>query len=108
MKCAHIWTPLIGEACVEGMPAMGLSASQDELAYGTAGTTVCKSDLGWTRVCRQSMWDGRDSHIGCLQSNGWCLSVCIVSSPGYFIQCLSTYCVSFGLIILCFVSLNHR
>lgn len=35
MKCAHIWTPLTGAARVEGMPAMGLSARQVELAYST-------------------------------------------------------------------------
>lgn len=63
MKCAHIWTPLIGAACVEGMPAIGLSASQVELAFSTAGTKVQKADLGWTRVCHQSIGDCRDSYM---------------------------------------------
>lgn len=50
VKCAHIWTPLIGATCVEGVQATGLSGS----GYSTAGTNVLKTDLGWTGVHPQS------------------------------------------------------
>lgn len=66
MKCAHIWTPLIEAACVEGMPAMGLSASQVELAYSTAGTKVQKADLRWSRVCPRGLQRLLHEHIHCL------------------------------------------
>lgn len=87
-----------------------LSASQVELAYNTAGTKVHKADLGWTRVCRQSTGDCRDSCRNTFAVYGATAGVCPLYSivSGYFIQCLSTYCVSLTLVILCFVSLSHR